>query len=52
MSQRNSPLPSALVSCAGRHEPVAAYADFLIQVLEIKCYFNNVRGFGWTEAAS
>ena len=30
VSQRNPPLPSAVLSCAGRHEPVAAYADFFI----------------------
>nr|XP_014337919.1 PREDICTED: melanoma-associated antigen 10-like [Bos mutus] len=34
VSQKNPPLPSALVSCAGRHEPVAAYADFFIRVSE------------------
>ena len=34
VSQRNPPLPFALVSCVGRHEPVAAYADFFIRVSE------------------
>ena len=34
VSQRNLPLPSAVVSRRGRHEPVAAYADFLIWVSE------------------
>ena len=34
VSQRNPPLPSAVLSCAGRHEPVAAYADFFIPVSE------------------
>ncbi|XP_010853898.1 PREDICTED: melanoma-associated antigen 10-like [Bison bison bison] len=34
VSQRNPPLPSALVSCPVGHEPVAAYADFFIRVSE------------------
>ena len=34
VSQRNPSLPSAVVSGAGRHEPVAIYADFLIRVPE------------------
>ena len=34
VSQRNLPLPSAVVSRRGHHEPVAACADFLIRVLE------------------
>ena len=34
VSQRNLPLPSAVVSRRGRHEPVAACADFLIRVFE------------------
>ena len=34
VSQRNLLLPSGVVSRAGRHEPVAACADFLIRVSE------------------
>ena len=34
VSQRNPPLPSALLSCPGHHEPEAAYADFFIRVSE------------------
>ena len=34
VSQRNPLLPSAVVRCAGHHEPVAACADFFIRVSE------------------